>query len=234
MTHPPAALLVPDVTEAGDMVIPAGAHMSFFHDINDEKSTHVQVIVGAGAVVDYRFLSMGTPCAKPVNVTVHLAGIGARFDMAGAILQGGPARMDMTVTVFHDAPHTESTQNVYAVTGGAARVSYRGKVVVDRSAQKSNARQMCLSDLLSRRAQIITQPELEIYTDDVACTHGATCGALDEQAIFYLTSRGVPRADARELMLAGFLSDAVSPLGDDVQSRVTSALVHLLAQEETP
>jgi Fe-S cluster assembly protein SufD len=128
-------------------------------------------------------------------------------------------------------PHCQSEQIVKGVVSDTARGVFQGKVLVRHGAQKTDARQLTRALVLSDRAEINHKPELEIYADDVVCAHGATAGDLDEAALFYLESRGIPRADARLMLVRAFLADALDSIADaTINAALTQALDHALLQ----
>jgi Fe-S cluster assembly protein SufD len=141
-----------------------------------------------------------------------LAGEGALASLEGAYLLDGARHCDNTTVVTHAAPHTASRQTFRGVLGGKARGVYQGCVRVRREAQQTDARQLSRGLLLSRGAELATKPELEIFADDVKCSHGATAGELDETALFFLRARGIPEAEARAMLIEAFLAEALATI----------------------
>ena len=129
--------------------------------------------------------------------------------MNGAQLLGASQHGDVTTVVAHDAPHCGSRQTVKNVLTDRSRGVFQGRIEVARVAQKTDGYQMSQALLLSPDAEIDCKPELQIYADDVKCSHGATVGELDEEQLFYLRSRGVPEREARALLIRAFLSEAL-------------------------
>jgi Fe-S cluster assembly protein SufD len=117
--------------------------------------------------------------------------------------------------VAHDAPSTASRQTVKNVLTGHSRGVFQGKIEVARIAQKTDGYQMNQALLLSPNAEIDSKPQLEIYADDVKCSHGATVGELDADQLFYMRSRGVPDAEARTILVRAFLSEALDPIAHE-------------------
>ena len=136
----------------------------------------------------------------------------AAAHLNAAQLLGGSQHADFTTIVTHDAPTTSSRQTVKNVLTGHARGVFQGKIKVARVAQKTDGYQMNQTLLLSRDAEINCKPQLEIYADDVKCSHGATVGELDADQLFYLRSRGVPAEQARNILVRAFLSEALDPI----------------------
>jgi Fe-S cluster assembly protein SufD len=126
-----------------------------------------------------------------------------------AQLLGGRQHGDVTTVVAHDAPRCASRQAVKNVLTGRARGVFQGRIEVARVAQKTDGYQMSQALLLSPDAEIDCKPELEIFADDVKCSHGATIGELDEDQLFYLRARGIPAAEARSMLIRAFLNDAL-------------------------
>ncbi len=141
------------------------------------------------------------------NVHPVLAGEGAECLINGLFMPHGRQHMDNFMRVEHASPHCDSRQYYNGILDDRAHGVFSGRIVVHKDAQKTDAKQTNRNLLLSDDAQVDTKPQLEIYADDVKCTHGATIGQLDEDAIFYLRTRGVPQEMARALMLFGFAGE---------------------------
>jgi Fe-S cluster assembly protein SufD len=140
------------------------------------------------------------------DIDVTLAEPGASADLFGVLLAAGQQHIDNTVEVDHRAEHTRSTERFRAVVDDSARGVFCGKVIVRPGAQRIDAQQSSDNLLLSEQAEIDTKPELEIYADDVKCSHGATIGELDSNHLFYLRSRGIEHAAARALLTFAFVN----------------------------
>ena len=119
--------------------------------------------------------------------------------------------MDNHTAIDHAMPHCNSHEIYKGILGDYARGVFNGKIFVREDAQKTDAKQTNQTLLLSPTAQIDTKPQLEIFADDVKCTHGATIGQLSDEALFYLRARGIPKDDARALLIYAFASDIVQP-----------------------
>ncbi|MDJ0637499.1 MAG: Fe-S cluster assembly protein SufD [Paracoccaceae bacterium] len=146
---------------------------------------------------------------------IELTGNDAVAHIAGAAVGDGDFHHDDTVFVTHDAVNCESRQVFKKVLKNGAVGTFQGKILVKAGAQKTDGYQISQSLLLDEDAQFLAKPELEIYADDVACSHGSTSGAIDEEALFYLRSRGVPDADAKDLLVLAFLAEAIEEIEDD-------------------
>ncbi len=167
--------------------------------------------IADGGSYDLFLLHLGARLARS-EIDVTLAGPGARFALRAAQALGEARHADITTIVRHAAPHCASRQSVRTVLDGRARGVFQGRVEVARGAQKSDGYQMSQALLLSPDAEMDTKPQLEIYADDVKCSHGATIGELDADQLFYLQSRGVPRAEARGMLVHAFLAETVAAL----------------------
>ncbi len=146
---------------------------------------------------------------------VELTGDNAIAHVAGACVGDGDFHHDDTVFVTHDAVSCESRQVFKKVLRNGATGVFQGKILVKPDAQKTDGYQISQSLLLDEDAQFLAKPELEIYADDVACSHGSTSGAIDETALFYLRSRGVPAPVATDLLTLAFLAEAVDEIEQD-------------------
>ncbi|HET9067008.1 MAG TPA: SufD family Fe-S cluster assembly protein [Amaricoccus sp.] len=145
---------------------------------------------------------------------VEFTGDNAIAHVAGACVGDGDFHHDDTVFVTHDALACESRQVFKKVLRGAATGVFQGKILVKPGAQKTDGYQISQGLLLDETSQFLAKPELEIYADDVVCSHGSTAGAVDDDALFYLTSRGIPRRSAEELLVLAFLDQAIAEIED--------------------
>ncbi len=141
------------------------------------------------------------------NVHPVLAGEGGDCLINGLFIGRGRQHMDNYMKVEHVAPHCNSRQFYNGILDESARGVFHGRIIVHPNAQRTDAKQTNRNLLLSDNAQIDTKPQLEIYADDVKCTHGATIGQIEEEALFYLRSRGLSEAEARGLLLYAFASE---------------------------
>ncbi|MBT8412357.1 MAG: Fe-S cluster assembly protein SufD, partial [Octadecabacter sp.] len=147
---------------------------------------------------------------------IELLGDDAKAHVAGACVgDGGDFHHDDTVFITHDAVNCESRQVFKKVLRNGAVGVFQGKILVKEGAQKTDGYQISQSLLLDGDSQFLAKPELEIYADDVACSHGSTSGAIDEEALFYLKSRGVPEAQATDLLVLAFLAEALEEIEDE-------------------
>lgn len=159
------------------------------------------------------------------EVVVEFTGDDAIAHIAGASAGDGDFHHDDTVFVTHDALRCESRQVFKKVLRGRARGVFQGKILVKAGAQKTDGYQISQALLLSDDAEFNAKPELEIYADDVACSHGSTCGSVDDTALFYLRSRGVPREAAQNMLVNAFLDEAIVEIEDAAIQDVIRARV---------
>ncbi|MBP7242511.1 SufD family Fe-S cluster assembly protein [Amaricoccus sp.] len=145
---------------------------------------------------------------------IELTGDDAVAHVAGASLGDRDFHHDDTIFVTHAAERCESRQVFKKVLKSGAVGVFQGKILVRPGAQKTDGYQISQALLLDEASQFLAKPELEIYADDVKCSHGSTCGAVDPTALFYLTSRGVPRAEAEALLVLAFVDEAIQEIED--------------------
>jgi Fe-S cluster assembly protein SufD len=158
-------------------------------------------------------ISMGGVLVRnDVHTILDGEGIDARVD--GLYLAGGRQHVDNHTFIRHAKPHCHSFELYKGILDGHSRGVFNGRIYVDPAAQKTDAKQENNCMLLSDDARINSNPQLEIFADDVKCTHGAAIGKTDDDAIFYLRSRGIPRTDARDLMVYAFASEVLERIGE--------------------
>jgi Fe-S cluster assembly protein SufD len=160
-----------------------------------------------------RVFSIGAQLAR-TEIDVRLAQ-GAECDLDGLYMVEKRQHVDHQTTVEHAEPHASSREFYKGILDGASRAVFSGRVLVQPDAQKTDAQQMNQNLLLSPRAEVDTKPQLEIYADDVKCSHGATVGQLDAQELFYLRTRGLDEIEARNLLIHGFANELVDRIADD-------------------
>jgi Fe-S cluster assembly protein SufD len=166
------------------------------------------------------------------EATVRSEGEKSRCHLNGAFLLSGRQEANILTTVDHAAPGGETRENFKGVAAGRAHGAFQGRITVRPGAQKVDAHQLSRNLVLSPRASIDTKPELEIYADDVKCSHGAAVGDLDEAALFYLRARGIPNEEARRILIEAFIREAVelvdsATMREHLLSRVAYRLANL-------
>jgi Fe-S cluster assembly protein SufD len=205
--------------------------------LQDESATafHLATLyagVAADATYDSFTLALGGRVARSELHTL-LAGPRATAHLNGAQLLTGTQHADFTSVVRHAAPSGVSRQTVKNVLAGRSRGVFQGRIEVARAAQKTDGYQMNQALLLSPDAEIDTKPELEIFADDVKCSHGATVGELDADQLFYLRSRGVPDAEARAILVRAFLAEALDAVTHETVRTVLEDSVNRWWERQT-
>lgn len=199
------------------------AQLKFIHICQNKAENYIHHSVYQAKASELKALNLNLKSAWfRQDLTVHLQEEYATCSLRGIYLGKEKEHIDHHLCVKHKAPHGKSEQIFKGVLSEQARAVFNGKVVVEKGAKKTDARQKNDSILLSTEAEIDTKPELEIYNDDVSCAHGATVGELSSEALFYLVSRGIEEGEAKKILLNAFVKDIV---GED------SGTLALLAEE---
>ena len=167
-----------------------------------------QYQVAAGEKLELQFVVLPGE-SKDIDVTVDLTGPGAEAHLKGLYLCKADEKVNFRVVMHHMAPGCHSTQLFNGIAGGSAQVSFNGTIVVAPDAQQTEAFQENHNIVLTETAKVDTKPQLEIYADDVKCSHGATVGQLNEDELFYMRSRGIPEQEAKTLQMLSFLSPVI-------------------------
>lgn len=167
------------------------------------------------------------------EVVIELLGDDSQAHVGGVCMGDGEFLHDDTVFITHDAERCESRQVFKKVLRNGATGVFQGKILVKDGAQKTDGYQISQALLLDDDSQFLAKPELEIYADDVACSHGSTTGAIDEEALFYLKSRGVPTVEATDLLTLAFLAEAIEEIErEDIAGEVLERLEAWLARRK--
>ncbi|MBK6342734.1 MAG: Fe-S cluster assembly protein SufD [Flavobacteriales bacterium] len=159
------------------------------------------------------------------EVKVSLAGPEAHAELNGVYLLNGSTHCDNHTYIGHDVPDCTSDELYKGIVAGKGTSVFNGKVYVKQDAQRTRAYQSNANILLGDDAKVYTKPELEIYADDVKCSHGCTIGRLDEKGLFYLRSRGVSEAEARKLMSHAFITEVLERVQNDEWKAVLTSLI---------
>ncbi|MCU0234424.1 MAG: Fe-S cluster assembly protein SufD [Thermoanaerobaculales bacterium] len=183
---------------------------------------HVEL--AAGSRYSSQAISLGGALAR-TDIEVVLAGERAEAALDGLSLTDGEQQAESHVLVRHARPHGSSTQLYKSVLGGASRSVFNGRIVVDPGAQKTDARQSNRNLVLSDAAVANSNPQLEIFADDVRCTHGSTVGRLDDEALFYLRSRGLDRTEAQAMLVRAFAGEILDRIREPEPRERVAALV---------
>jgi Fe-S cluster assembly protein SufD len=179
-----------------------------------DKAIHLSMMIGAiGAQSRFRSFALTTGAAVSRHtVPFAYAGKDARALIAGATLLRGKQHADVTLEVDHALPGGESRELFKTVLDDETRGVFQGLIIVRPDAQKTDGRMMSASLLLGESAEMDNKPELEIFADDVQCAHGATTGALDDDLLFYLRARGIPKKEAESLLIQSFFGEAIETI----------------------
>ena len=175
----------------------------------DERSSHVatlQIQIGRDATFSTHSISLGGGGLVRNDINAVLAE-GSEATVNGLYLASGSQHIDNHTAIDHAKPHGTSHELYKGILSGTSTAVFNGKIIVRPDAQKTDAKQTNRNLLLSGDATIHTKPELQIHANDVRCTHGATIGQLDQEAIFYLQSRGIAKEQARDLLMHAFARD---------------------------
>jgi Fe-S cluster assembly protein SufD len=199
----------------------AGFHLSTVHAQVAEGGTYDNFTLNAGARLTRN------------EIHIALNGPRAAAHMNGAQLLAGGQHADTTTYLDHAAPGCASRQTYKTVLAGKSRGVFQGKILVRQAAQKTDGYQMNQALLLSPEAEMDSKPQLEIYADDVKCSHGATVGEIDKDQLFYLRSRGIAEAPARSLLIQAFLQEAVEGVTDETARTALAAAVTGWWERET-
>ena len=167
-----------------------------------------RVVCGQQSQYHSFVLTLGASLSRH-DTAAYLGGPGADCRLAGAYLLGGEQDATNATFVDHAAPECSAGEVFKGVVDGRAHGAFLGRIAVRPEAQKTDAHQLNKNLLLTPRASVDTKPELEILADDVKCSHGATIGDLDEDALFYLQARGIAAAQARQMLIEAFAADAL-------------------------
>jgi len=188
----------------------------------------VNVRVGRDATYENFNLAIGGRLSR-TETRVRMEGRGGHCNLSGAYLMKAREHCDNTTIIDHLVPDTTAREVFKGVLNDEARGVFQGKLIVHKDAQRTDGYQMSRALLLSDRAEMDAKPELEIYADDVKCSHGSTTGQLDETALFYLRSRGIPEAKARNLLIQSFVAEALEEISDiKVREAMANLVIHWL------
>ena len=208
-----------------DMVVMQNEHNKSKH------STSFKVQMAQGAVFNLNVITLhGGEISNEIEV--NLNGKGGECCVNGLYLASGQQRVSTKVNIFHNVPECHSSQLFKGILDGESRTSFSGKIYVAKDAQKTEAYQANNNLLASKTAKAYTQPHLEIYADDVKCSHGATVGSLNEDELFYMRSRGIAKDEAKLLQQQAFAYAVLEKVGNEnLRERLHSLLESRLRGE---
>jgi Fe-S cluster assembly protein SufD len=200
------------VNAALELVVGDEAHVDHVKLISEgAQALHVSTLLGSiGAHARFNNFTFTTGGAMVRNqIFLHFSGEETVAGIRGATLLAGKQHSDTTLVIDHASVGCQSRELFKSVLDGQSHNVFQGKIIVERGAQKTDAKMMTQALLLSERAEADNKPELEIFADDVQCGHGATAGALDDNLLFYLKSRGIPQKEAEALLIQSFVGEAI-------------------------
>jgi Fe-S cluster assembly protein SufD len=261
MTHPRNLIIVEEQAQISIVE----EYVSFGEEVPAFSNAVTELVAGENATVihtliehehgqAFNFSTLRIEQARSANVASHslllggglvrnnvhpvLAGEGGECLINGLFIGSGHQHLDNYMQVEHAKPHCASRQFYNGILDGQSHGVFHGRIIVHKDAQKTDAKQTNRNLLLSDAAQIDTKPQLEIYADDVKCTHGATIGQIEENALFYLQSRGIAEPEARRLLLGAFAGEcleriAESPLRAYAEAALEQRLTTLAGNSRT-
>jgi Fe-S cluster assembly protein SufD len=215
-----------------EVVVGEGATVDFYTDQREsDKAFHVaniQAHVEAKGVFNSYAFSTGSRIMRH-DIGIGLKGEGGDCTMNGVYLADGDRLMDTHTSLDHATAHCTSHEIYKGILAGKAKAVFNGRIIVRMDAQKTDAKQTNRALLLSDDCTINSNPQLEIFADDVKCTHGAAVGQLDEEAMFYLQARGLTRTEARDMLLHAFAGEVleglqIPALREQIQATLFGAL----------
>ena len=255
ITHPRTLVVLGEAAEASVIESYIGAN-----DANYFTNAVTELVVAPGAVLDHYKVGQDSNAAfhvgttqihqqRDTNVRSHcitisgglvrndinvvLDGEGAHCTLNGLYLPTGDQHVDNHLRIEHAQPNCNSWEYFKGILDGAAHAVFTGRIIVHKDAQKTDAKQTNMNLLLSDSARVDTKPQLEILADDVKCTHGATIGQLDDEALFYLKARGIPAESARSLLILAFAGEVLDEIRPEtLRESLRQVLVDRLPRSE--
>jgi Fe-S cluster assembly protein SufD len=193
-------------------MLDAGAQLTHYHIQQEEKTAYNLASIYVQQERDSQFtshaLNLGARLSRH-DINVQLVAPGVSCFLNGLYMMQGRQHHDTHTRIDHLVPHGTSREDYKGILDDFAHAVFNGKVIVHPGAMQTDAEQSNKNLLLSNEAEVDTKPQLEIFADDVKCAHGATVGQLDEEALFFLRSRGIDQATARDLLVYGFAGSVI-------------------------
>lgn len=210
------------------------AHVTHYKIQRESKQAyhiaHLATLQDHGSEVSSHSLSLGGKLVRS-DVSMRLREPFARGLLNGIYAPGHGQHIDHHTVVYHDVPDCESDQDYKGIMAGGSRAVFNGKVIVAKDAQHTAAKQQNKNLLLAENAEVDTKPQLEIYADDVVCTHGATVGQLDEEALFYFATRGIDTPEASQYLIQAFTAENLARIEDQKLSKWMGQLITQVTQQ---
>lgn len=206
------------VNQVNEITVKGNAQLNHYKFQNEAyKANHIAlhaVDVETGGTYKSFCLQKGANIARN-ETKVKLKGLQAKAQVDGAYVMNGWATLDTTTDIEHLVPQTTSSQLIKGVVGGDAKGVFQGKIHIAPNADQTEGTQLHKALLLSDTAEIDVKPELEIFADDVKCSHGAASGELDEEQLFYMQSRGISRENAKKMLIDAYLEDVFARIENE-------------------
>jgi len=204
------------------------ACLSHYHIQNESSQAHhlsrVNLLQGTNSTYKANYFALGASWSR-CDINAQFSGKGAHCDLSGLYTVNDKQLADFHLNVIHNHPHCSSRENFRGIIAGSGRAVFDGRIVVEKHAQKTDAQLSNKNLLLSRDAEVDTKPQLEIYADDVKCSHGTTVGQMDPRQVFYLRSRGIDEAAAKKMLSLGFAGEVLEDIElEDVRSYVENCV----------
>ena len=216
------------VSSVSDISLEDGAEVTWIvvqeQGADDTHLAQVRVRVGDNAKLRLFVINAGGKLVRQ-ELRIDVAGEGADLQLRGVNLLGGDTHTDVTLVLGHNVPNTTSTEIFRNVVFDRARGVFQGMIKVALDAQKTDARMACNTLLMSDDAEFAAKPELEIFADDVQCGHGATVADIDDNHLYYLMARGIPRNKARAMLVNAFVAEIVEELEDEALVEALEAII---------
>lgn len=216
------------VSSVSDISLEDGAEVTWIvvqeQGADDTHLAQVRVRVGSNVKFRLFVINAGGKLVRQ-ELRIDVAGEGSDLQLRGVNLLGGDTHTDVTLVLGHNVPNTTSTEIFRNVVFDRARGVFQGMIRVALDAQKTDARMACNTLLMSDDAEFAAKPELEIFADDVQCGHGATVADIDDNHLYYLMARGIPRNMARAMLVNAFVAEIVEELEDEALVEALEAII---------
>lgn len=199
-------------SEVVEISLAEGARLDYYtiEESSARTMRHSQLFASQQRNARFNAGTITLTCGSTRNdFTIDLCGDGGECDLAGMVIGSDKMKIDNAVEMRHLAPHCRSNQLFKYVVDGESNGAFGGRILVTPQADFTDAFQTNRNLLASPRARMHTKPQLEIYNDDVKCSHGATTGQLDAEALFYMRTRGIPEAEARNMLMQAYMADVI-------------------------
>ena len=231
-SHGSAAYFTNSVSE---IFVGDNARLSHYRIQNESAQAHhlgrVNLLQGADSRYKAAHFTLGASWSR-CDINVQFSGKGADCDLSGLYTVNDKQHADFHLNVIHNHAHCSSRENFRGIVAGNGRAVFDGRIVVEKYAQKTDAQLSNKNLLLSRDAEVNTKPQLEIYADDVKCSHGTTVGQIDPRQVFYLRSRGINETSARKMLCLGFAGEILEGIElEGVRSYVENRLQQSLFEQ---